>query len=544
MSAVTAGQQPTPAPAIAPQPRRAWTSYLEVWAPYLLAVLFFGSALYGVNRTDIVDTDAARHAMNGAFIYDLIRTGHILHPIAYAKAYYGHLPSLSMPFHPPLFPAIEAVFFALFGVSLMTARVAVAVMVGLAAFSLYRLVLATFGRPVLAASVTVAAFSFWTPLFVARDVMLEYPAMAFSLMALYWLRNLPRSYPLKDAILFAVFASAALWTKQHTVFLGAVPFIAIVLSRRWRALLSPPLWISSAIFGAAVLGLIRFSKLFHGTGVDQLSTSTRDVQYIFSSTLPAYFYWITNDLRGLPGVLLVAAVLAYAFGWRRRDAERPSLVLYAAWILAVLAILIDLGPISRRYLFFILPATATIAFAVLFHGCRWLWGERRAGIAVALFAAGFLAIGLTIPFDFLRGPGAAAKVIVNGSPQRVLYIGDAEGNFIFVVRSLDSKLQTIVFPVFKLPRKVLERNDLAWLCRRYGIDWIISENVPGQKPIEFQDALPAVAKLEQSVPLQSTRARWRTGSIDVYRFAGNQTQPDGELQISIPKLQEDVPVKP
>src|ERR1044072_4054385 len=60
----------------------------EAWLPYALALVFFLFALRGVGQTDVIDTDAARHAMNGAFLYDLVRTGNWLHPVAYAKTYY------------------------------------------------------------------------------------------------------------------------------------------------------------------------------------------------------------------------------------------------------------------------------------------------------------------------------------------------------------------------------------------------------------------------------------------------------------------------
>src|SRR3954466_13968557 len=127
MMPVRVRQPLEPAAVAAPQPSRRWMQRLEVAAPFLLALYFFGSALYGVNRTEVIDTEAARHAMNGAFIYDLVRTGHLLHPIEYGKFYYNRMPALSIPFHPPLFPAIEAIFFAVFGVHLLTARVAIAI---------------------------------------------------------------------------------------------------------------------------------------------------------------------------------------------------------------------------------------------------------------------------------------------------------------------------------------------------------------------------------------------------------------------------------
>src|SRR5207302_10496406 len=130
--------------------------------PYSLALVFFLFALRGAGQTDVIDTDAARHAMNGAFLYDLVRTGNWLHPVAYSKIYYAQYPALSMPYHPPLFPAMEAIFFAIFGVKLLTARLLVAVCAGLSAALLYRLVNVTLGGPMLAACVTIASFSLWT----------------------------------------------------------------------------------------------------------------------------------------------------------------------------------------------------------------------------------------------------------------------------------------------------------------------------------------------------------------------------------------------
>jgi hypothetical protein len=516
-------------------------SFLSKAAPYLLALFFFASALYRVNQTDIVDTDAARHAMNGVFLYDLVRTGRLAHPIEYAKVYYSHLPSLSMPFHPPLFPAIEALFFAVFGVNLLAARFAVAVAVAISVILLYRLTLATIGHRVVSASIVLTVFSLWTLQFVARDVMLEYPALVFTLAALYCLRDFPDSYPMRRAIPFAIFAASAVWTKQHTVFLGAVPFVQIVLSRRWRSLLQIPLWISSALFGGAVIAFIRFSQLFHGAGANLMSTSTRDVYYIFTSTLPSYFRWFTEGLVGPPGILLVCSAGIY-FAARRRGAKGLSLSLYFAWAIACLAVLIDLGPISKRYLFFVFPAITVIGFAWLYHGCRWFWGERRAGGAVLVVAATFVATGLAIPFDFLQGPGAAAHIVVKGAPTRVLYAGDGDGNFIFEVRVLDPKLDVSVIPSIKLSHTQLALG-VTEICRRYGIEWVVLENGPHQRPWSaFREELAKNATLEQSVPLRSTRARWRSGTVDVYRFA-NVPHPDGVLQIPVPKINEEIPAR-
>jgi 4-amino-4-deoxy-L-arabinose transferase-like glycosyltransferase len=510
---------------------------LESAAPYLLAVYFFGSAFYGINRTEIVDTDAARHAMNGAFIYDWIRTGHLLHPIEYGRFYYNRMPALSIPFHPPLFPAIEALFFAIFGVHLFTARLAIAVCTAVASVLLYRLTRATLGPPILAACITISTFSLWTCTAVSRDVMLEYPALVFTLAAIYCLRGLSDSYPMRRALPFALFAAAALWTKQHTVFLGAVPFLEAALARRWRRFLEWPLWISSALYGVAVLGIVWFSRLFHGTGVNMISTSSRDVYYIFHSTLPHYFFWIKTDLAGIPGVLAFCGIGVYLWSLRRRDRVKPLLGLYIVWVVAAIAILVDLGPISPRYLFFVMPALMTIAFAWLFYGCRTLWGERIAGVISAVLAAGFVIAGLGAPFDFLRGPAAAARVVVEGKATRVLYAGEADGNFIFAIRELDPNRQIIVIPAVKLPAGLLKSADAPRLPEWYGVDWVVMENTAAQQPWSgFRNTVPLIAKLERSVPLASSRYRWRTGSLDIYRVTTKPRTP-GAVEFSLPSIE-------
>src|SRR5262249_38607122 len=155
-------------------------------------------------------------------------------------------------------------------------------------------------------------------------------------------------------------------------FLGGIPVIHALLTRRWRRFQEAPFWVSTMLFGTAVLALIRLSHMFHGTGVDQMSTSASDVYWILTRTYPAYFRWILGSLKGLPGIFGVCAITAYVWG-RKRGLELPKLSLYFAWILSLSAVLTDLGAVSPRYLVFVFPAVLAIMYAWLFHGCRRIW---------------------------------------------------------------------------------------------------------------------------------------------------------------------------
>ena len=287
------------------------------------------------------------------------------------------------------------------------------------------------------------------------------------------------------------------------------------------------------------------SRKFHGAGIDQMSTTVHGAQSILTATLPAYFRWIVADLKGFPGVFAAGAVIAFLVWIRKPVSRAPELALYFGWALALGGVLGFLQAVSDRYLFFVLPAAIAIGYAWLFRGCSRLWGERRAVMIAAGFAVVWFMAGLFVPVDFLRGPGASAAVVVRGTPERVLYAGEADGNFIFAVRSLDPRLQTIVVPAGKLPPKTFEPQALDAFCRQFGIDWVVLENSSSQQHpwLSLRDSRPASLTLERSIPLESNRLRWASGTMEIYRFTGSSGHPAGKLDIPVRKLGSSIRVK-
>ena len=119
--------------------------------------------------------------LNGALIYDFVRSGDLAHPIAFAKQYYSRFPGITIPYHPPLFPVIEAGFYSVFGVTFFAARLSVAIAAGACAFLMYRLVQSTHHSDGLAFATTLTYMALPVALNSGADVMLELPAMAFTL---------------------------------------------------------------------------------------------------------------------------------------------------------------------------------------------------------------------------------------------------------------------------------------------------------------------------------------------------------------------------
>lgn len=520
------------------------TGPLPGWLPYVLALFFAAWSLRGIGNGGVTATDAARHAMNGAFIYDLVRTGHILHPVEYAKEYYGRLPALSMPFHPPGFPAIEAVFFALFGVNLLAARLAVSLFVAISAVLLYRLVQASLKIDLLAVCVVVSTLSAWSAQYVSTDVMLEFPSLAFTLAALYCLCGADYELTIRRALLYGILAAAALWTKQHAVFLAAVPIVWTALRHRWRMLLRMPVWIASGIASLAILGLVLLSARFNHAGTNRISTSVPSFFWNLSWNVHYYRSWLTNNLLGPPAVFTVCSLAPYFYALRRGKRGKFSLALYYAWIISIPPVLMVVNVADWRYLIYLFPALFALGYMMLWQGGISLLGERRGWVLPAGMAAMWFAAGLLYQPEFLHGPAEAAALIERGAPTRILYAGEGDGNFIFSVRSLESKLQTTVIPADKLPRTVFSPAALESFCRFYAIDWIVYEDVDiAHSWSELRERQAPSMRLEHTLPLSSSLPRWRNGNIKIYRFLAPRDEPGGALHLPVGKLGYSIAVK-
>lgn len=515
-------------------------------APYALALFFAVWGLRAVTAGNVVDTDAARHAMNGIFIHDFIRDvargAAPFDPIEYGKQYYARLPALTLPFHPPLFPAIEAVFYFLLGVNLLAARLAVAVAVAFSVLLFYRLVVATHRSHALAIASTLTFFSCMLSRHLASDPMLEFPALVFTLGALCCLRDLQAGYSWRRALAFAVLAGAAVWSKQQTVFLGAAPFAYVVFARRWRLLAGKPIWISAAVFAVIVYALTLASGPFGRAATSEIPPG-REMADVIYGNLRYYVQGFREEMGTLPAALVGLAALVSLFAPRRR-AEAAGNDLYLAWTVASLGVLLVMGPYSNRYLFFTYPALAVIGYSVLIRLCSLFLAPARAawlpvGIALLLFAS-----RLNAPPTFLRGPEEAARIVVDAQATRVLYAGHTDGSFIFALRCLQPERRTVVIRGDKIPRSTwAAAESFSDFAARYGIQYVILERtkVPYAWD-QLRAAPPAAMLLEREISLVNSQPTWN-GDLRVYRLpTPPAASPERKLEVPVPRIGQRVEV--
>jgi hypothetical protein len=190
--------------------------------------------------------------------------------------------------------------------------------------------------------------------------------------------------------------------KQFAVFLGVVPFVYLILLRRWRLFFKPGIWISTGVFGALVAVLMSLSIPVNGAGVTQAIPAAPIPMYLayYRLFLRNATFYVSHyrEVTGVVGLILLALPpLALAMALWRRGSDAPDTkdedgsptfwsesVLYVAWVLASLVVLFLLRPYATRYLFLTHPATIVLAYGSLFRIARRLPGGKRTAVAAGM----------------------------------------------------------------------------------------------------------------------------------------------------------------
>ena len=179
------------------------------FAAFVVATSFaLGSlvALWNVAGTGHLWPDSPRYAMAGAMLHDFEASGRWHQPLDFARDHYAHYPAFNIPYHPPGYPLALSIWFWVFGISVVSARVFVAVFwvtAGLLYYAVNRELrlnrtAAFYGNVVFLLTPQLAVWS--------RDSLSEVPSLVPMFAAvLFWLRWLRtgRWWDLAGAFAFA-----------------------------------------------------------------------------------------------------------------------------------------------------------------------------------------------------------------------------------------------------------------------------------------------------------------------------------------------------
>ncbi|MDO9459868.1 MAG: glycosyltransferase family 39 protein [Alphaproteobacteria bacterium] len=255
----------------------------------------------GVFSSELM-SDATGHYVTTLLAHDYIRNILPANPVTYAVDYFIHYPSIRIGSNPPLFYAFSSLWALITSDSVQSALILSAVL-----GALYCVISMWWHTRLqgLSAGIIVAVSIALLPTFqrVAGSFLLDIPIGIFSLIAAICYAKFLHQGDRRPAVIFSIFAAAALLVKLSSLFLAVMVPLAILISGKYSLLRSRNFWLPVLIVGTLVTPwyLFTFETLVSG------AKTQWDYAYPLLA-LTGYLSVLAKNLT-LPGCALVIAGL-------------------------------------------------------------------------------------------------------------------------------------------------------------------------------------------------------------------------------------------
>lgn len=419
-----------------------------------MAVLFWQSPRGGAFWW----SDAARHALNSAFVTDLLRDLPWGDPVGYAYRYYAQYPALTILFYPPLLYALTAPFYLLLGVSHEVALLVVFLhyfAFGLGCWRLARFWLAPAAALAFALlMVLMPEIALW-----GRQVMTEVPAFAYLVWSVVAFEQYRRSARPGPLYLAAALLVLGMYTKITVGFVGLVYLILLLQGQ--RALF----WRSRHPYAIAALSLLALLPLLFMTlkfGQANVQSVTGVADAVASRSSIDGWLWYLKVLPSQMGwPLFLVAIAGLLWAAVRLPRPRPSWVgLWLAWFAVGYLFFssIDLKE-ARHSVYLLLPLAFVATWAVqdaLPRRPAW------AALASLVLATAYVTLAQR-PVPYVDGYARTVDLVARIAPKgsTVLFSGYRDGSFIFNLRAREDRRDLRVLRADKILLRLAVRRELG-----------------------------------------------------------------------------------
>jgi 4-amino-4-deoxy-L-arabinose transferase-like glycosyltransferase len=412
-------------------------------------------------------------------------------PIGHLKQwainYYLQYPAVTVLTYPPLFALVEALFFAVFGVSHFTAQLTVSVFFLATAWGAYFLARRWVSR---ITALATALLFIGTPVMAlwGRQVMLEIPTFAFLLWSAYFFfryLDSDRPWHLYLAVLLLLGAAD---TKQPVVFILLAYLLTLYIVYKNALFRRAEFWWSAVLFAVGMVPLVIFTWLWGRSNMQQAVGGAWVAHSRWSATNWSYvaFYEWPRQVGWV--VLALAAIYCIGCVFRKQwRLPKPGLFFLLAWLVVGYVFFTVLAVSSQRYtIFLVFP----LAFFSILAIARCLPARMASYVALVFAAGSFCYTMVKHPVPHITGYRDAAHYVCSVAPAGsvVLFSGWRDGSFVFNVRSLPECKNVTVIRADKLLLRVAIHRDLfgvqelgvaeaklKGMMGRFGVHYIVVE---------------------------------------------------------------------
>jgi hypothetical protein len=395
--------------------------------------------------------DAPRHAANGLFVWDLLTTLP-RDPIAFTLEYYARYPVIVPLVYPPLFYVAEGLAFWVTTPSPLVAKTLVLACAALGGF--YTMLWAR--RWLSPAAGWAGACVVLLPGFVrySNAVLLNIPATALGMAALYHLRAWLDMRSRRDGRLFTVLAVATLLTYYPgAIILPLGLLLMLFVNRRAWTLW---LWLVPTLILASIIALATVFPV-------HLARNIPSLPRLLTATHWQFYLAQLSSLMGGWWLYLGGAGLVCALASRRWRKEAMYLAIAYPTVAACLVLL---PAMSERYALLLGPVTVLAAF-LGGMSCLGVAGRWRIALMAALIVgtvSASVSAAFRTPVPRIAGFDAVAEHLRREAPNdAVLYSGRHDGVFGFYARALDPHFDRRVVLSSRVLYRFAQRADFKWV---------------------------------------------------------------------------------
>jgi 4-amino-4-deoxy-L-arabinose transferase-like glycosyltransferase len=427
-------------------------------------------------------SDAPRHALNGAFVKDMLQTVPLHDPKGWAIEYYLRYPALTILFYPPLFYFVEAGMFSLFGVSHFVAQASVALfsfVLALAAYGIARFVLPRWSA-LGVALLTVGApeVSFW-----GRQVMLDVPSYAALVGGVFFFLRYIRDERPRDLYFAMLCTLAAIYIKLNALFIVPVLVVALIAAKGWRAIGRRHVALALVLGALGLLPALLLTLRFGSVNIESVSGRSGDLP-VTSLQAWSFYAELLPRYLGFAGMALGIGGLALLLFGRIGPRQSWFLWLFAGWFALGYLFASAIGVREPRHGLMMIFPLALLAIMTVHYLLPQRWTQ---AVALALGGGTLLYSLLFYPVPEIDGYRAVADYVARNAPKNaiIVFSGYRDGSFIFNLRTHAERgdIATIRSDKFLLRVRVerergvgqsdLGKAAIARVMREAGVDLIV-----------------------------------------------------------------------
>ena len=428
-------------------------------------------------------------------------------------------------------PTIEALLYAMMGLTYMAPRIAVLLFLYVGMLSWVLLVTKTHNI-----KVAVLSLLLWLSnpniYIYSQNILLEIPTLSMSILTLYLLYRYFSAPSVRMGILLGITTGLMLWTNQKAVFMLPMFLLYPLCSKKPKLLLARSTWILAAVI---LLFLIPLTLLSIWLGAHNIALSIKNniapqqAQIVQNghSQLLVYLYYLYHDHFSLP--ILSLAVLGIAIAIFKKD---NNSILYGLTIFCVYLTFTIISVKIPRYAIYWIPAFCFFAALGVFEIAHALSERINSGKVIPYVLCALpviFQIGTTFPIHIYHVSGyeAAARYVLKHSRSPVLFFnGMGNGQFSFFVRKLDPEKRFMILRGQKIISTSLIHNDhhmTVYLhnikeihneLQRMGVQYAVVESpletpeIPAYKDLMNLLQNPEFFTLKKTIPLKIVPPHW------------------------------------